>query len=104
MQVFNKLVRDKIPEIIAKNGAVASTRIIESDDEYIKELSKKLVEEAKEFQEAPSLEELADTKEVLDALIIAMGHTTIDLQQVQTEKAEKRGKFEKKIYLISTEG
>jgi len=103
MTDHNKLVRDRIPEIIVENGAKANTRIIESNDEYIRELSRKLVEEAGEVLETPTIEELADTQEVIDALVVALGHTATELHVVQADKALKRGKFDKRIYLIDTE-
>lgn len=40
MPVYNKLVRDKIPQIIEQTGKTFTTRILE-DDEYRKELRKK---------------------------------------------------------------
>ena len=59
MKVFNKLVRDKIPEIIASKGEYAKTRILDND-EYKKELDKKLLEEVNEYMTDDNVEELAD--------------------------------------------
>lgn len=104
MKEHNKLVRDRIPEIISSNGATAHIRHIDSDEEYVKELSKKLIEESREVHESPNLEELADVKEVLDALVRAMGHTREELERVQLVKAEKNGRFKDRVFLIDTEG
>lgn len=104
MKVHNKLVRDRIPQIISGNGGVAHVRVIASDDEFIVELSKKLIEEAREVQETPSIEELADVKEVLDALVEATGYTQNDLEEAQTKKATSNGAFKKRLFLIDTIG
>ena len=60
---YNKLVRDKIPEILDKKGVSYEKRIA-SDEEYKIELVKKLEEEVAEFKEALSSDELADVMEV----------------------------------------
>ena len=61
MKVYNKLVRDKIPEIILKDNELPSTRIL-SDEEYIKELNRKLQEEVNEYLEAENIEETENEK------------------------------------------
>ncbi len=67
MASYNKLVRDKIPEILDEKGVSYEKRIA-SPEEYRIKLIKKLAEEVKEFQEAGNLEELADVMEVVEAL------------------------------------
>ena len=104
MKVHNKLVRDNIPKIVVTNGGTAHTRTITDDSEYISELTNKLIEEAHEVASAPSLEELADVQEVLDALTVTLGHRKEDVQSTQIEKALKNGRFNDRIFLISTEG
>lgn len=64
MKKYNKLVRDKIPEIIASQGKKCKTYIAVGDD-YRQRLRDKLVEEVKEFLQDPSVEELADVQEVV---------------------------------------
>ena len=64
MKIYNKLVRDKIPEIINSDNGVAITRTLH-DVEYLNELNKKLQEEVKEYLEADNIEELADIVEVI---------------------------------------
>ncbi len=102
MRVYNKLVRDKIPEIIKADGLKANIRPL-NDKEYLKELIKKLQEEAKEFAEDTSVEELADLKELLTALREAMGIHAGELEDVRRKKAAERGRFKKKIFLESVE-
>ena len=95
---FNKLVRDKIPEIIEYNGKTCSIEIL-SDDEYIKMLDTKLDEELAEYHKDQNIEELADLIEVIYAAAKARGYTHEELEKVRAEKASKRGGFEKKILL-----
>lgn len=101
-KVYNKLVRDKIPDIIRANGQVPQTRILESP-EYLKTLIEKLKEEATEFAENPSAEELADIKEVVIALREAMGIHASELENVRRQKAKTNGRFTKRIFLESVE-
>lgn len=91
----NKLVRDKIPDIIKSAGKQAVTRIL-TDEEYLAELDRKLSEECVEYQADKSLEEMAD---VLYAIAAARGYSVEELECVRTEKAEKRGGFADKIFL-----
>ena len=68
MKIYNKLVRDKIPEIINSDNGVAITRTLH-DVEYLNELNKKLQEEVKEYLEADNIEELADIVEVIYGIL-----------------------------------
>lgn len=96
-KTYNKLVRDKIPEIIRADGLEPSMRILD-DDEYLAELVKKLREELAEFESDQSLEELADIAEVVLALADVLGGRA-ELEKTRKEKSAKRGGFKKKIYL-----
>lgn len=96
--VHNKLVRDRIPEIIENAGKTPVTHIL-PDDNYLSELDKKLNEECAEYQADKSIEELADMLEVMYAIAEARGWSVSELEAVRSEKAEKRGGFNKKIYL-----
>lgn len=100
-KIYNKLVRDKIPEIIATQGAIAHTHILH-DDAYLKALIAKLAEECAEFTEAVNLEELADIQEVVLALADAIASRTA-LEQKRQTKVMERGAFTKKIFLESVE-
>jgi len=99
---YGKLVRDKIIDIIRANGENPIYHTL-SDEEYLAELHKKLIEEANEFIENDDLEELADLMEVVYAIA---KHKNINMEQVEKErvnKREKRGGFDKKIYLKDVE-
>ena len=95
---YNKLVRDRIPEIIEAGGSTCVTEIL-SDEEYLKMVDAKLDEELSEYHQEQNLEELADLTEVIHAAVIARGYTLGDLERVRAEKAAKRGGFERKILL-----
>ena len=95
---YNKLVRDKISEIIEKDQKKAICQTM-PDDQYLEMLDKKLSEELNEYQESKELEELADMLEVMYAIAKARGYSVADLEKARVCKAEKRGAFEKKIFL-----
>lgn len=98
MKVYNKLVRDNIPEIMIKNGATPITRIL-NDEEYFEELKKKLLEETNEFLESNDIVEIADIEEVLLAILKYKNYTFKDLEKIRQEKAIKKGTFTKKLFL-----
>lgn len=95
---YHKLVRDRIPEIIEKQGKTCVTEVLSQDD-YIRMVDEKLNEELTEYQESKSLEELADLLEVMEAAVIARGYTWEELLQVRDEKRQKRGGFQDRILL-----
>ena len=97
-KTYHKLVRDRIPEIIASDGKTCVCETL-SDEDYLRLLDAKLTEELSEYQESHSLEELADLLEVLRAVVNARGWTLEELEQARVDKAAKRGGFEKKILL-----
>lgn len=97
-KVYNKLVRDSIPQIIQSNGAACSYEIL-SEDEYKISLDKKLTEELSEYQESKDIEELADMYEVMLALVKSKGYTQEQFEQIRKEKKDKRGGFEDRIFL-----
>lgn len=100
MPIYNKLVRDRIPEIIEKT---CTTRILD-EKEYIEEICKKTQEELAEYVEAETkehkVEELADLLELVNALAQYEGITLEDVEKVRKEKAEKRGGFGERVFLI----
>lgn len=98
MKKYNKLVRDKIPEIIEADGKKCEVEIA-SKEEYYKLLKQKLIEETEEFLEDENLEELADIMEVLFALTVSLGYKKEDLFDKVQKKREQRGGFLKKIVL-----
>ena len=101
MKVYNKLVRDKILDIIEKNeGKKPNFRILNSTD-YLSELNIKLQEELKEYLESGEVEELADLEEVLRAILFLKNVSYEEFENIRIEKVKKRGAFEKRIYLES---
>ena len=95
---YNKLVRDRIPEIIEASGRICVTEIL-SDEDYLLMVDTKLDEELAEYHADQNIEELADLMVVIRACVVARGYTVEELDQVRAEKAAKRGGFEKKILL-----
>jgi len=106
MPIYNKLVRDLIPNIIEQTGKTYDTCVL-SDNEYIKALKQKLKEETNEYIEAEddqeAVEELADILELMKALANQHHSSLEEVEQVRKEKAEKRGGFDDKIFLIEVE-
>lgn len=106
MPVYNKLVRDRIPEIIEKTGKKFSTKILEND-EYITELRKKAYEELDEYMNTnnkeDAVEELADLLEIVHALAESHGSSIEEVEELRKNKAAKRGGFKEKIFLIEVE-
>ena len=100
-KIYNKLVRDKIPEIIKNNNGEPIISIL-SDERYKEELEKKLYEEYNEVLESSGndrIEELADMLEVIIALAKLEQKTLDDIIEISKQKVKKRGAFDKKIYL-----
>lgn len=97
---YNKLVRDKIPEIIEASGKKCDTAVL-TDKDFLYMLDKKLGEEVKEYQESHEVEELADVLEVIYAIAETQGVSKKQLEDIRAAKTEKRGAFEKKILLKS---
>lgn len=105
VQIFNKLVRDNIPDIIENKGEKAITRIL-SDKEYRVELYKKLLEESQEVINSQDtediLEELADVLEVLKSIVELENRNLDDVIEIANTKRLKSGGFSKKIFLEKT--
>ena len=98
MKIYNKLVRDKIPEIMINNGALPVTRTL-NDDEYLLELNKKLKEEVNEYLESGNIEELADIEEVLLAILAFKNVSKETFEEIRIQKVLKRGAFNNRIFL-----
>ncbi len=99
---FDKLVRDRIPEIMAKDGKKAKTHTA-TQEEYEKRLRDKLKEEATEFYVSGREEELADILEVIYAISDSKGIPFTKIEQMRKKKAEERGSFSKKVVLDGVE-
>ena len=98
MPKYNKLIRDRIPEIIEASGKVCITEVL-SDEDYLKAIDAKLDEELAEYHTDQNIEELADLMEVIYAAAKARGYSAEELENVRKSKAEKRGAFNKKLLL-----
>lgn len=103
---YNKLVRDRIPEIIEADGREYGIKVMD-DAEYKQALLTKLIEEAQEVATADSdderIKELADLQEVLDSIVTAFEISGDDIQKRQTERRQERGGFQKRIKLLWTQ-
>lgn len=101
-KIYDKLVRDNIPDIIKKNGEEPVIRIL-SDEEYWKYLLKKDQEELKEVETAESLDErkkeLADKLELITAMAEFSGFSLNEIIEEANKKKQKNGGFEKKLLL-----
>jgi len=95
---YDKLIRDRIPEIIKASGKRCVCTTL-SDEEYLTKLDEKLNEELAEYQESKSMEELADLLEVIRAVAVARGNSIEEVEAIRQEKAAKRGGFVKKLLL-----
>ena len=97
---YNKLVRDRIPEIIRGDNKSCETVIL-TEAEYLEMIDAKLDEEVAEYHEEQNLEELADVLEVLYAAAKARGYSIEELERCRLEKRENRGGFDERIFLKS---
>ena len=95
---YNKLVRDKIPEIIKKNNKTPITHIA-NNEKYWKKLKEKLMEETNEFLEESTEEELADILEVINSICDFKKINKQKLEEIRKIKKEKKGGFDNKIIL-----
>ena len=100
--LYNKLVRDRIPEIMRANGETPQLEILD-DQRYLEELTKKLGEEVLEYQIGGEVEELADVLAVLYAICEARGISRDELEQMRMRKEQKNGGFSRKLFLVSKE-
>jgi predicted house-cleaning noncanonical NTP pyrophosphatase (MazG superfamily) len=103
LPIYNKLVRDRIPEIIESHGKTAEVRIL-ADEEFEIELRKKLQEELDEYLSAETtqdaLEELADIVELILTLAYQHGAAQNQIEQIRKKKQQERGGFDKRLFLI----
>ncbi len=102
MKEYNKLVRDKIPEIIKEAGEKPITHTAE-EKEYVEALTRKFQEEVAEFLANPSVEEAADVLEVIQAICALKGIDISKLEEIRQKKADERGGFKDRIILDRTE-
>ena len=100
--LYNKLIRDNIPNIIANDGKEYNIKQL-NDEQYIKYLNKKLQEELDEYYENDNIEELADIVEIIYAILNHHGVSRERFEELRLKKRKERGGFENKICLLSVE-
>lgn len=96
---YNKLVRDRIPDIISQNGGTAITKTL-NDEEYAKCLKEKLAEEVQEFLSSDSVEELADIFQVILAILDKRGIPFERFEEMLHQKAREKGEFKDRLFLV----
>jgi len=101
-KTYNKLVRDKIPELIKESGRKPTTKIL-NDEEYFKALIDKVIEEIEEYRESGNEEELADVFEVLDNIVKFKDYEPMHIDYLKMKKKEARGTFDQRIFLEEVE-
>ena len=103
---YDKLVRDKIPEVLKKNGCKSKFHVADRD-EYLEKLFEKFGEEINELLKAKNEEEMADVLDVMDALsdtlIKYFKLNRRKIRKIQINKARERGRFKKMIILEEAE-
>jgi predicted house-cleaning noncanonical NTP pyrophosphatase (MazG superfamily) len=106
MAYYNRLVRDKIPELLEQAGKKGTFRLLD-EKEYASELKKKLSEGVKEYREtecdSDAAEQLSCLLEIIDALISVHKRSPGELEKIREEKARKYGKFQQRLFLIKVE-
>jgi len=106
MPHYDKLIRDRIPEIMDRAGVPYVIDTMD-DDDFRAALRAKLVEEAQEAAEAESdaelIKELGDVLEVVAALTAAAGLDAEEIESVRARRREERGGFERRIRLVRTD-
>lgn len=100
-RIYNKLVRDKIPDIIKSKGEDCKFEVL-NDEDYKDFLDKKLNEEVAEYQSSKSLTELADIIEVIYAIAKIRGFTPDQMEELRVLKEKSKGSFNKGILLIES--
>jgi predicted house-cleaning noncanonical NTP pyrophosphatase (MazG superfamily) len=101
-KIYNKLIRDKIPEIIEKDNAIPKVSVLD-DEKFAVALKEKLIEEAKELLDAKTqeeiLNELSDILQLVESIATNINLTIAEIEKQKLAKKEKRGGFEKKLFL-----
>lgn len=101
-KTYNKLIRDNIPEIIKKNGAIPKISEL-SDEQFKTALKEKLAEEAKELVEVKTkeeiLNELSDVMQLIESIALNNNLSVSDIEKQKEKKKRERGAFEKKLFL-----
>lgn len=101
-KIYNKAVRDKIPEIIMAEGNECEYSSL-SDNEFLFYLEEKLTEELKEYQESHKIEELVDILEIIYRIAELRGVSKSQVDLLRNKKNEERGALGKNLFLIKVE-
>jgi predicted house-cleaning noncanonical NTP pyrophosphatase (MazG superfamily) len=99
---YDKLVRDRIPEIIAAAGKQCDVRVLD-EQEYAQRLDEKLAEEAEEYRATGAVEELVDVVEVVEAMAAARGLSWAAFERLRRAKREERGGFAGRVLLVQAD-
>jgi len=99
--IYNKAIRDKIPEIIKESGEKCNIQTL-SDEKFLVEIEKKLSEEVTEYQNDKNPEELTDILEVVYRIAQLKGISKQELEQIRIKKLQDRGGFDKNLFLMDT--
>lgn len=101
-RTYNKLVRDKMPELIRESGRTFTSRLLENE-EYFQALIDKVIEEMDDYRQSGNEEELADVYEALDCLMRYKNYEPLHMDYLKLMRREARGSFEKRILLEDVE-
>lgn len=96
---YNRLVRDKVPELIQSSGRTCQSRIL-SDAEVLLALQDKLLEKADNFAKHPSEDEISDLFELMDAIVDKFGYEQMHIDYLRMKNRELKGGYTKNTYLI----
>lgn len=102
MEIYNKLVRDKIPQIIASYNKTADIEILPAN-KFPAALNNKLLEEVKEYLGSSNIEEIADILEVIESILSLHHISWEEIFKMKEEKKERNGGFDKKFFLRTVE-
>ena len=104
MRFFRKLIRDKMPAILAKKGKNTKTRVLEDDGEYFEWLRRKMIEELQEMTEKQNdhmfhVERFAYLHEILFLMMAVRGIEKDEIKKAQKRIIQERGSFKKRLLL-----
>lgn len=99
---YNKLVRDRIPEIIMRTGQKPVFRRVQGE-ELKQYASAKILEEAKEFSKSGELDELVDLLEIIYFRLQLEGISAQEAHERMARKRRERGSFDGGVILERVE-
>ena len=101
-KLYNKLVRDGVPQLIVESGRECKVRTL-PDNEFQEALLNKIIEEVEGFRESQAEEELADIYEVMETLIEFLGFERMHIDYLKMKKKDSRGSFVERVFLEEVE-